>query len=196
MRGEPIQSVNTGLQTMLATLRQDPHALESVHLSILTFDREVNTVLDLCELSDIQLPEIETPASGPTMMGMALRELLGCVERDVIRTSEEVKGDWMPLLFIMTDGKPSDLAEFNTCVPKVKAAGFGGIIACAAGPSAKADYLQQLTEKVVTLDTLDANGFEQFFKWVSASVSVGNRSVGVTDDLTLPPPPPELNLVL
>ena len=30
MRGEPIQSVNSGLQNMLSTLKQDPFALESV----------------------------------------------------------------------------------------------------------------------------------------------------------------------
>ena len=32
MRGEPIHSVNVGLQAMLSALRQDPYALESVHL--------------------------------------------------------------------------------------------------------------------------------------------------------------------
>lgn len=196
MRGEPIASVNTGLQTMLASLRQDPHALESVHLAIWTFDREVNNVLPLTELSDIQLPEIETPDSGPTMLGRALTEVLSCVDSEVRRGGEDSKGDWMPLLFIMTDGKPSDLADFNGVLSQVKAAGFGAIVACAAGPKAKSEYLQMLTDRVVTLDTLDANGFEQFFKWVSASVSVGNRSVGVTDDISLPPPPPELNIVI
>ena len=67
MRGEPIASVNTGLQTMLASLRQDPHALESVHVALWTFDREVSNILPLTELSDIQLPEVKTPDSGPTM---------------------------------------------------------------------------------------------------------------------------------
>jgi uncharacterized protein YegL len=38
MRGEPIQSVNVGLHAMLQALRQDPYALESVHLSVITFD--------------------------------------------------------------------------------------------------------------------------------------------------------------
>ncbi len=196
MRGEPIASVNTGLQTMLASLRQDPHALESVHLAIWTFDREVNNVLPLTELSEIHLPEVETPSSGPTMLGLALSEVLTRVEAEVHRGDENSKGDWMPLLFIMTDGKPSDLAHFNDVVPRVRSAGFGAIVACAAGPKAKSEYLQELTHRVVTLDTLDANGFEQFFKWVSASVSVGNRSVGVKDDITLPPPPPELNIVI
>ena len=41
MHGEPIHAVNVGISSMLSALRQDPYALESVHLSLITFDREV-----------------------------------------------------------------------------------------------------------------------------------------------------------
>lgn len=37
MRGESIHSVNVGVQAMLSALRQDPYALESVHISIITY---------------------------------------------------------------------------------------------------------------------------------------------------------------
>ena len=47
MRGEPIHSVNVGLQAMLSALRQDPYALESVHLSIIPFDVEAREYLPL-----------------------------------------------------------------------------------------------------------------------------------------------------
>lgn len=40
MRGESIHSVNVGVQAMLSALRQDPYALESVHISIITYDNE------------------------------------------------------------------------------------------------------------------------------------------------------------
>ena len=72
MKGEPIEAVKTGLRAMIDTLRQDPHALESVHISIITFDREVNVILPLTALVDLQLPELTTPESGPTHTGMAL----------------------------------------------------------------------------------------------------------------------------
>ena len=196
MIGEPIQSVNVGLQTMMASLRQDPHALESVHLSIITFDKNVNLIFELTELSDVQLPEIKTPESGPTFLGGALKMVCERIDMEVKISNEEEKGDWMPLLFIMTDGKPSDLQEFNESVPKVKAKKFGIIVACAAGPKAKEDYLKQITDNVVSLDTTDAYAFQQFFKWVSASVSVGNRSIGASDEMVLPPPPKEVNLVI
>jgi uncharacterized protein YegL len=40
MRGEPIEAVKTGLRALLSSLSRDPYALETVYLSIITFDRE------------------------------------------------------------------------------------------------------------------------------------------------------------
>lgn len=196
MLGEPIQSVNVGLQAMMASLRQDPHALESVYLSIITFDKDVNLIFSLTELAQVQLPEIKTPQSGPTFLGKALEMVMDRVNLEVIESNGNDKGDWMPLLFIMTDGKPSDIQDFNNTVPKIKKMKFGSIVACAAGPKAKEEYLKGITENVVSLDTTDAYAFQQFFKWVSESVSIGNRSIGAADEMVLPPPPPEINLVI
>lgn len=196
MRGEPIESVRVGLQTMMATLRQDPFALESVHISLITFDREVKQVLPLTELETLQLPDIETPESGPTHLGEALELLCRKVDAEVRRTTADVKGDWMPLLFIMTDGSPSDLMKYREMIPEVQRRNFGNIVACAAGPKAKDNFLHELTPNVFHLDTTDRATFTQFFKWVSASVSVGNRSVGASAESFLPPPPPEVHIVL
>ncbi len=122
MKGEPIESVNTGLQSMLSYLRQDPFALESVYLSIITFDREVHQLFPLTELDVVQLPRIKTPDSGPTHLGAALELLCQRADAEVIKNSGDRKGDWMPLLFIMTDGSPSDIQKFNEQVSEVKKA--------------------------------------------------------------------------
>ncbi len=196
MRGEPIQAVNVGLQTMVSGLRQDPYALESVHLCVITFDIEAREVLPLTPLESVQLPEIVVPQSGATMLGAGLELLIERVDRDVIRNTSDRKGDWRPLLFIMTDGSPSDLAAFAAAVPEVLRRGFGNIIGCAAGPKAKMEYLQQLTSNVVSLDTTDSNTFSSFFRWVSASVASGSSSAGVSQSVSLPPPPPEVQVVV
>jgi uncharacterized protein YegL len=196
MRGEPIHSVNVGLQAMLSALRQDPYALESVHLSIITFDIEAKEYLPLTPLESVTLPEIDVPQSGATFLGAALELLASNVRRDIKTSTEDSKGDWRPLLFLMTDGAPSDLQAFEEAVPKIKNLNFGMTIACAAGPKAKEDVLKTLTETVVMLDTMDASTFNSFFKWVSASVAAGSCSAGVSVDTSLPPPPPEVNLVL
>jgi uncharacterized protein YegL len=95
----------------------------------------------------------------------------------------------------MTDGSPSDIQKFREQVQEVKRRQFGEIVACAAGPKAKDSYLRELAGTVVHLDTTDSATFQQFFKWVSSSVSVGNRSMGANAEVSLPPPPPEVQVV-
>ena len=196
MKGEPIESVKVGLEAMVTSLRQDPFALESAAISIITYDRDVKVVLPLTPLEDLQLPEIVTPDSGPTHTGAALKVLCEQVDAEVQLSTPDKKGDWMPLLFLLTDGKPSDLQLYNQMINEVKKRRFASIVACAAGMKAKPEPLKLLTDQVYMLDTLDSATFRQFFKWVSDSIGVGNKSIGSTEDLVLPPPPEEVNLIV
>jgi len=196
MRGERIEAVKNGLQVLVAKLRQDPFALESVWISIITFDREVKQLLPLTDLESLQLPEIVTPESGPTNMGAALSLFCKKLDQEVLRSSSDQKGDWRPLLFLMTDGKPSDLKEFREALPQVKARNLAAIIACAAGAEAQDSFLKELTDDVVHLDTADSSTLMSYFKWVSESIGAGNKSVGTTDHIVLPPPPAEVHVVI
>lgn len=196
MKGEPIESVKAGLQTMLSTLKQDPFALESVHISIITFDTEVKLLTGLSDLENFTIPEIVVPESGATHFGAALELLCKCLDSDIRKTTPEQKGDWKPLLFIMTDGRPADIQKYKEMIPEVQKRNFAGIIACAAGPKAKQEDLKLLTDKVVSLDTADSATFQQFFKWVSDTIGKGNMSRGATSQITLPPPPSEIHIVV
>lgn len=196
MKGEPIESVKVGLEAMVSSLRQDPFALESACISIITYDRDVKCLVPLTPLEDLQLPEITTPESGPTHTGAALKMLCEQVDKEVHLSTKEQKGDWMPLLFLMTDGKPADIQLYNQIIPEVKKRKFANIVACAAGMRARTEPLKLLTDNVYTLDTLDSATFKQFFKWVTGVINEGSKSVSSTDDMTLPPPPEEVNLIV
>ncbi len=196
MKGEPIESVKVGLADMVASLRLDPYALETACISIITYDREVKQILPLTELENLQLPEINVPDSGPTFMGAALNLLCQRYDAEVNMGSREQKGDWMPLLFILTDGKPSDVQAYEDAIQKVKKHQFTNIVACAAGPNAKTEPLKKLTDNVFTLDTMDSNTFKKFFQWVTINIGQGGRTMGVTEEVELPAPPAEVNLVI
>lgn len=197
MHGEPIEAVKTGVQTLVSTLRQDPHALETAYLSVITFDSKAEQVIPLTELPSFQIPSIA--ASGITELGSALKLLAECVDREVTRTSQEIKGDWKPLVFIMTDGVPTD--DWKKGLAALDFKRLGIVVACAAGHSADTSVLKQITEAVVKLDAADSSTIKAFFKWVSDSISIGSQKVeqgqkevsGLED---LPPPPPEVNIVL
>lgn len=196
MQGEPIQAVNVGISAMLSALRQDPFALETVHIALITFDREVKELLPLTAIDAAQINDIVLPRSGATHLGEGLEFVAKRVKEQVTTSTAEVRGDYRPMLFVMTDGSPSDLQVFREAIPKIKACHFSEIIACAAGPSAKQEYLTQFADRVVSLETMDSAGFAQFFQWVSASIAVGSKSAGIVEEDQLPPPPDELTIVL
>ncbi|EIC23040.1 vWA domain-containing protein [Thiorhodovibrio frisius] len=197
MSGEPIEAVKNGVQVLVSTLRQDPYALETAYLSVITFDSTAHQAIPLTELSNFQPPPLN--ATGTTALGEALELLAERIDAEVARTTADAKGDWKPLVFIMTDGSPTD--DWRKGLDRFKLARTGVVVACAAGHGADQTILKQITEVVVALDTADANTIRAFFKWVSASISTGsqkveqgNKEVSGLDDL--PPPPPEVNLVI
>jgi len=196
MRGEPIESIKVGLEAMVASLRQDPFALESVYMSIVTFNREPEQLMPLTELEDLHIPEIRQPVASGTHLGEALEYICKKVDEEVQLTTPDKKGDWMPLLFIMCDGRASDIQLFNQILPEIKRKHFGSIVACSVGAKTDIENLKKITDKIVSLETTDSGTFRQFFKWVSVAVSVGNRSIGATDEILLPPPPPEVHSVI
>jgi uncharacterized protein YegL len=197
MTGEPIEAVKNGVQVLVSTLRQDPYALETAFLSIITFDSTARQLVPLTELSMFQIPEIQ--ASGSTALGEALSLLANKAGTEVTKTTAEVKGDWKPLVFLMTDGEPTD--NWQKGLADFKNQKFGMVVACAAGSGANTNTLKQITEVVVQLDTADSATIKAFFKWVSASVSTGSQKIEksgkeVSGINELPPPPPEVNIVV
>ncbi len=196
MFGEPIEALNNALSETVNMLRTDPQAVDSLWLSVITFNREVEELVPLTDLVSFQLPAIKCPRSGPTHTGLALEVFYNKLQANLRRNTATERGDWKPLLFLFTDGKPSDLQLYRDMIPKIKALQLGAVVACAAGPQANSEMLLELTPNVVRLETADGKTLRQFFKWVSESIEQGNKSQGTGESISLPPPPAELNLVI
>lgn len=196
MRGEPIEAIKVGLETMVSSLRQDPFALESVCLSVITYNRYAEKLVSLTDLEDFRMPHIKQPSAAGSHFGEALHFLCKDVSSEIRLNTPESKGDWMPLLFIMSDGRASDSLFFKEMIPKLKKINFGSIIACSVGLKTNNENLKQITNNIISLETSDSGTFKQFFKWVSASISMGNKSIGASDELLLPPPPAEIHVII
>ncbi len=195
MYGDPIEAVNQGVRALVSDLKGDPQALETAYLSVITFDSSAQQLCPLTELMTFQVPTLE--AEGATSLGDALRLLEQCLDREVVKsTSGTQKGDWKPLIFLMTDGQPTD--SWESAADNLKKKRVGNIIACAAGSGADAQMLKRITEIVVKLENLQPDDLKKFFKWVSSSIkttSVSVHQAPADAPIALPPPPPQIQIV-
>lgn len=197
MSGEPIEAVKNGVQIMISSLRQNPQAIETAFLSIITFDSTAQQIVPLTDLASFQMGDIK--ATGVTALGEALRLVAHKIETEVQKTTTEQKGDWKPLVFIMTDGIPTD--NWENGLNEFKKSKVAFTVACAAGNGADTNVLKKITDNVVSLDTADTATIGKFFQWVTASIGVSSTKLEdsgkeITNFKELPPPPSELNIVV
>jgi uncharacterized protein YegL len=151
----------------------------------------------LTDLASFQMVDIK--ATGVTALGDALKLVSNRIDNEVAKTTAEQKGDWKPLVFIMTDGIPTD--DWQSGLNEFKQRKTAFTVACAAGSGADSTILKQITDNVVSLDTADSASIGKFFLWVTASIGVSSTRVEdsgkeVTGLNELPPPPAELNIVV
>lgn len=197
MSGEPIEAVKNGVQVMISSLRQNPQAIETAFLSVITFDSVAQQIIPLTDLASFQMVDIK--ATGVTALGDALKLVSNKIDNEVAKTTMEQKGDWKPLVFIMTDGIPTD--DWQSGLNEFRQRKTAFTVACAAGSGADTNILKQITENVVSLDTADSASIGKFFQWVTASIGVSSTKVedsgkDVSGLNELPPPPAELNIVV
>lgn len=197
MSGEPIEAVKNGVQVMISSLRQNPQAIETAFISVITFDSVAQQIIPLTDLASFQMVDIK--ATGVTALGDALKLVSNKIDNEVAKTTMEQKGDWKPLVFIMTDGIPTD--DWQSGLNEFRQRKTAFTVACAAGSGADTSILKQITENVVSLDTADSASIGKFFQWVTASIGVSSTKVedsgkDVTGLNELPPPPAELNIVV
>lgn len=199
MAGAPIEAVNQGVNLLRNELMNDPSAIETVYIAVITFDSQAQMVSPLTELMQFSPPTLR--AGGSTALGAALRLLNDSLDRDIRANAPEQKGDYKPLVFLMTDGHPTDSWESAADAIKNRTKQkVATIIAVGCGGGVDAGTLQRITEVVLMMETLTPDQINQFFKWVSQSVStasVSAQAAGAGEaKAELPPPPSGIQVVL
>lgn len=195
MAGERIEQVRNGVQLLVSALRQDPYALESAYLCAITFDSSAKVAVPLVDLATFQAPILT--AKGSTNLGEGLDLLCSCAGRDVTKSTSTVKGDWMPMVFIMTDGKPD--TGWEKGLDRFLKERWGVVVGCAVD-GGDTVALKKISPNVASLQTADSGAMAAFFKWVSASISSNSKSLETQGKAVegldeLPPPPPEIQLM-
>lgn len=175
MAGENLRQLQQGLERLVASLRTDPYALETVYLSIIAFAGKAKTLTPLVEMAMFYPPRL--PIGSGTGLGTALKHLMSEIDSQVIKTTPECKGDWKPIVYLMTDGKPTDDIKDAVYRWQKKYQQQANLIAIGVGQYADLEALRKLTPNVVHLNAQSDEDFKKFIDWVSQSVVAQSRSV-------------------
>lgn len=181
MYGKKIGAVNNAIEEVLPTIRDisDSNADAEIKVAILEFNTDVKWITPgPTPAEDLVWADIN--AGGLTALGAACEELNRKLSRDAFMS--EVVGSYAPVLFLLSDGAPTDnfVAGLNALKQNnwYKAAMK---VAIAIGNDADKDMLAQFTgsiESVITVHTPEE--LKKWIKFVSVTSSqIGSKSSSV-----------------
>ena len=193
MAGPAFDAVRRGIDSLINQLRGDPMAIETVWISVITFGRQARVATPLTDIVQFTTPRLVL-GSG-TALGAGLELLEKQIKSEITAHTPEHKGDWKPIVFLLTDGDPTDQWEraadrFRTEIVGKKA----NVIAVACGEDVNVENLRRITGTVLNLRDGSEASFREFFKWVSASVQTTSVkfSSGRSEGVELPSLPAEV----
>lgn len=175
MVGEPIEQVEEGLSTIIQALKTDPNAIETVWVSIIVFAGQAKTLVTLQEIINFYPPKF--PIGSGTSLSKGLGHLMLELRNNIIKTTPEQKGDWKPIVFLFTDGVPTDDSKSAIAEWKQNWQRTANLVAVSFGNDTDTQLLSELTENVLQFKNTDAAAYKQFFKWVTDSIKTSSVSV-------------------
>lgn len=175
MVGDPINQVQEGIAKIIQELKTDPNALETVYISIVIFAGQAKTIVPLQDIISFYPPKF--PVGSGTSLSRGLGHLMYELRKNIVKTTADRKGDWKPIVFLFTDGVPTDdttmvIKEWNENWRRT-----ANMVAVSLGNGADKALLCQLTDNILQLENTDSKGYREFFKWVTDSIKTSSESV-------------------
>jgi uncharacterized protein YegL len=182
MRGVPVQAVHRGVELFKNEVETDTMAKETVHVGIISFGGSAKMLTGgIVPIEQFQVPDLQ--ARGNTPLGEALTLLNESIEQDVkLAKKGESKGDWKPLVFILTDGKPTD--EWQGPRQAIKARQdrkVVNVITVGCGPKVDEQTLKEIAiGPSFQMEDMSEEAFRQFFEWVTSTAKSVTHSLHET----------------
>ena len=175
MAGDELYQMEEVVRGVISFLKKDPHCLETVHVGVTAFAGKPRTLRVLTDLIDFTTPEL--PIGGGTALGSALDHLMNQIDNEVVINTSDSRGDWQPLIFLITDGAPTDNASAAIARWKYNYASRANLVAISMGGAADSEILHQISQHVfVYLDTVP-EAYTSLVQWISLSIQSHSKSV-------------------
>lgn len=175
MVGEPLEQVQDGIATIIKELRTDPYALETVWVSVIAFAGKSQVLMPLTDI--IQFYPVKLPIGSGTSLGVGLDALMKEFDSSLIKSTSEQKGDWKPIVFLFTDGKPTDNPKQSIEKWKSNYSNSSFFVSISLGKDTDTKILSEITENNLSFNGTDSASFKQFFKWVTASIKATSTKI-------------------
>lgn len=175
MVGEPIEQVQEGIATIIKELKKDPYSLETVWISIVGFAGEAEVITPLQDIISFYPPKL--PIGSGTSLAKGLFKVMDCIDKDIVKTTYERKGDWKPIVFLFTDGVPTDDATAAISRWNSNYSGKKNTVAVSIGDNTNHKLLGSLSDNVLLFNNSDERSYKEFFKWVTDSIKTTSQSV-------------------
>lgn len=169
MSGAPIAMLNQGLIALEQELDSDPIASKRVRILVVAFgtpDADEISVSDWKDVMDFDPPQLT--AHGTTPTGLAVKTALAEIEKEKARLKAAGITYKRPLLYLMSDGAPTD--DWQSAAKEAVSAAAANkvsVFPIAVGPVDTSILSQFSPRGALKLDGLK---FKELFQWLSASV--------------------------
>jgi uncharacterized protein YegL len=172
-----LPDVDKCLQMILGELNSDPYALETAFISTIVFAGRAEVLNGLQEVYTLSVPKL--PLGGGTDYGEAFSCLMREIDRNVVKSSRDQKGDWKPLIFFFTDGNPTS-TSYKSVFRKWNSSYAKNANVIGISLAAKLDYsiLGMITEQLFLIDSVDQETIRGLAKWVSVSIKTTSVAIG------------------
>lgn len=112
--------LNQTVKRVVTHVADSPKVSEFAHISIITFNAMPHVILEMTSIDDLtRLPKLACTLN--TNYGAMFAMVRQCIERDVPKLITTGRGVLRPVVFILTDGAPSDkdwAIQFNALTDK------------------------------------------------------------------------------
>lgn len=177
MIGDTMRQLDDGLAKLSDTLKTIPEALETAQVSIIAFAGKAKVITPMVEVANLYPPRL--PIGGGTSLGAAMELLMNRIDRDVRPTTPDRKGDWKPIVFLLTDGTPTDNPAPAMAKWKEKYGRKASLVSIAVGGRADLKGLRDISDKTMILNDIGDHAFTNLITWVTQSITIQSQSVGI-----------------
>lgn len=178
MAGDSHRQMQEAINRLVQRLRCDPYALESVYISVIAFAGAAGVIAPLTELMSFYAPRL--PMGSGTSLGAALNLTMDEIQRNVVRSSGDQKGDFKPLVYILSDGVATD--DLTSAIQRWQQEfkSRTKLIAVGLGNFADLSALNQIAELTFRIDDQDLEeAYLALTRSIENSILSQSRSLGV-----------------